>query len=130
MTNKKMLKKLIELARENGCLSPLNHGTMDAIVDWADSITDGPYAANMMSMLLFHHEFAKAVFGEDFVWVNLADGPMRPTEKTTPKEIWVEVGIKWRQPRWRQLLQQLVLQPEPDRIKYAYDHRRQGSNET
>ncbi len=94
-----MLYDLIELAVKKGFTKHGSNGWVSA-AEFLIKDHEKPATAE----LLFDHDFAKAVFGEEKIGFNFVD----------KKEI----------QKWESHLQKLAITPEEDRIKYAWEHKR------
>jgi len=121
MTNEEMLKKLVKLARkrDSNLFGGWQHfevvvggvGFYDAdYVNFVAAHSLGRGELLSVEEILFSHDFAKAIFSEDPICPNCGDFecdcnlmPIRACEY---------------------FLQQMVLEPEEDRIKYAYENRK------
>lgn len=126
-TDEQMLRELIKLAIENGWEGlPFGDSDLFARVDDSTYFFSGTRMSYSVQELLFDHSFAKAIFGEEFIWVKLVDSAVQTVEKPRVKGIWVDVDIKWRQPRYRQFLQQMILLKPSERIAYAYRLRKRN----
>lgn len=104
---KTKLKKIIEYAVKNGLDSRWGKDLI------AELYVERTYKINRLSSLLFSHDFAKAVFGEDRKDFG------KITEGTLKGEIATLIGKN----DWSIHLQQLVLlETDKERINYIYKY--------
>lgn len=129
MTDEKMLRELIGLAERNGYkFWNLNKDYVEFIEDemiWQYKKGHGFYAS--VTDLLFDHDFAKAVFGEEEC---RKDDKDFDSMKKYESDLWGSYGDYWSDypahfigNKWQYHLQQMVLEPEEYRIKYTYENR-------